>query len=70
VAEFVKLLDFGFWMSQTTGMTSTPISIHYNDRNYNPPEWEAWKASEVIAHAQDLTLLTDKYPSAVIVSPK
>lgn len=42
------------------------VSIHYNDRQYRPGEWEVWHQSEVIAHAQDLTILEAKYPNALI----
>lgn len=44
------------------------VSIHYNDRQYWPGEWEVWYQSEVLAHAKDLTILESKYPNALIES--
>lgn len=42
--------------------------ITINTRNYNPPEYECWKESEVIAHSQDINALIEKYPDAVILN--
>lgn len=44
--------------------TKKAVVILLNKRNYNPPEYEAWCESEVIAHSQDLDSLVAKYPQA------
>lgn len=53
-------------MARTVAPTKKVV-LRFNNRQYNPGEWEAWCESEVVAHAADRVLLEEKYPQASIV---
>lgn len=43
-------------------------TIRFNDRNYQPGEYEVWEQSYPVAHSKNLAALQAKYPRAKVVS--
>jgi hypothetical protein len=45
---------------------SLKVVFRWNERQYNPPEWEAWYKSEPIAHSRSLPSLEEKFPNGTV----